>query len=129
MGGGGVQEERRLAAAPTGAPTAARLATRSSRLERELLVGGALERQPMQRRDALALDRVAVLWRGVADVGAELPAGMQRVGTMHEAITRHLGDDRSGRDGGARAVPVHDRALLVNTLLWMISVLLIIYGT
>ena len=28
-------------------------------LERELLVGHALEREPVQRRDALALDRVA----------------------------------------------------------------------
>ena len=49
-------------------------------LERELLVGHALEREPVQRRDALALDRIAVLGRRVADVRRELPAGMQRVG-------------------------------------------------
>ena len=42
--------------------------------KRELLVGRRLERHPVQRRDAVALDRLAVLGRRVADVGGEPPA-------------------------------------------------------
>ena len=45
-------------------------------LEGELLVGRRLERQPVQRRDAEALDRLAVLGGRVADVLGELPARM-----------------------------------------------------
>ena len=43
-------------------------------LERELLVGRALERQPVQRRDAVLGDRVAVLGRRVADVATRSPS-------------------------------------------------------
>ena len=81
----------------------------AGRLERELLVGRRLERQPVQRRDALALDRLAVLGRRVADVRGELPARVQRVGAVHEAVARDLGDDRGGGDRGARRVAVDDR--------------------
>src|SRR6476661_5203259 len=82
-------------------------------LERELLVGGALERHPVQWRDALTLDGLAVLGRGVAHVGGELPARMQRVRAMHEAIAGDLGDDRGSRDRGRRRVAVDDRALRI----------------
>src|SRR5919197_2076837 len=67
--------------------------------ERQLLVGHALERQPVQRRDAQTLDGVAVLGRGVADMGAELPAGVQRLGSVHEAVPADLRNDRGGGDG------------------------------
>src|SRR5919201_845950 len=79
-------------------------------LQGELLVGHALERQPVQRRDAQTLDGVAVLGRRVADVGAELPAGVPGVGAVHEPIAADLGDDRGGGDGRARCVAVDDRA-------------------
>ena len=81
--------------------------------ERELLVRRRLERHPVQRRDALAQDRRAVLGRRVADVRAELPAGVQRVGAAHEAVARDLREDRRGGDRRARRVAVDDRALLV----------------
>ena len=89
---------------------------RSVGLQGELLVGRALERQPMQRRDAQALDRVAMLGRRVADVGAELPARVERVGPVHEAVAGDLGDDRGRGDGGTRRVAVDDRPLLVSEL-------------
>jgi hypothetical protein len=82
-------------------------------LQRELLVGHALERQAVQRRDAEALDRVAVLRGRVAHVRGELPAGVHGVGAVHEPVARDLRDDRRGRDGGAGGVAVDDRALLV----------------
>ena len=78
-------------------------------VERELLVGDRLERQPVQRRDAEPLDRRAVLGRRVADVGGELPAGMARVGAAHVAVARDLGDDRGGGDRGARGVAADRR--------------------
>ena len=56
---------------------------------------------------------VAVLGRRVADVGGEVPAGVQRVGAVHEPVARDLRDDRGGGDRGARRVAVDDRAALV----------------
>ena len=44
-------------------------------LQRELLVGERLERHPVQRRDALAQDRLAMRRRRVADVLGKAPAG------------------------------------------------------
>src|SRR3954471_14648784 len=79
-------------------------------LELELLVRRALEREAVQRRDAEALDGVAVLGRRVADVVGEAPARMQAVGAVHEAVARDLGDDRGGGDGRALGVSVDDRA-------------------
>ena len=81
-------------------------------LERELLVGHRLERQPVQRRDAEALDRGAVLGRRVADVGRELPARIARLHAVHEAVARDLRDHGGGGDRGARRVAADDRALL-----------------
>src|SRR5919198_6261191 len=82
-------------------------------LQRKLLVRGALEREPVQRRDANALDRIAVLRGRVADVGAEVPTRMERVGAVHEPVAGDLGDDRRGGDGGARRVAINDRPLLM----------------
>src|SRR5436853_434696 len=65
----------------------------------------------MQRRDALAKNRVAVLGRRVADVLREAPAGMLAVGVAHVAIARDLRDDRRRSDRGARRVAVDDRAV------------------
>jgi hypothetical protein len=48
--------------------------------EVQLLVGQALEREAVQRAHALGQDGGAVLGRGVADVGGELPAGVQGIG-------------------------------------------------
>ena len=44
-----------------------------------------------------------MLGRRVADVPGELPARVQRVSAVHEAVTRHLRDDRGGGDRGARS--------------------------
>src|SRR5207302_5182946 len=65
----------------------------------------------VQRRDALAQDRVAVFGRGVADVFREAPTGVLQVGVAHVAVARDLGDDRRGGDRRAGRVAVHDRAL------------------
>ena len=65
----------------------------------------------MQRRHALALDGVAVLGRRVPHVRGELPARMQRIGAVHEAIAGDLGDDRGRRDRRRRGIAVDDRAL------------------
>ena len=65
---------------------------RGARLERELLVRHRLERQPVQRRDAEALDRGPVLGRRVADVGREVPARVARLHPLHEAVAGDLGD-------------------------------------
>ena len=81
-------------------------------LQRELLVGERLEGHAVQRRDALAFDRLAVRGRRVADVLGEAPAGVLAVGVAHEAVARDLGDDRGGGDRRARRVAVDDRALL-----------------
>src|SRR5436190_1928266 len=67
----------------------------------------------MQRRDAPCHDRRAVLRRGVAHVRGELPPGVQRVGAVHVAIARDLGDDRGGGDGRAAGVSADHRPLLV----------------
>ena len=79
----------------------------------ELLIGDRLKRQPVQRRHAEPLDRLAVLGRRVADVLGELPARMARVGAAHVAVARLLGDHRGGRDRGALGVAADHRALLV----------------
>src|SRR4051812_25265592 len=79
-----------------------------SPLQRELLVGQRLEAHPVQRRDAEALDGLAVLGRGVADVARELPAGVQRVGPAHEPVAGDLGDDRGCGYRGALRVAVDD---------------------
>ena len=78
-------------------------------LEGELLVGERLEAQPVQRRDAEALDRLAVLGGRVADVGVEAPARVLVVGAAHVAVARDLGDDRRRGDRGALRVAVDDR--------------------
>ena len=54
-----------------------------------------------------------MLGRRVADVGGELPAGVQRVGAAHVAVAGDLGDDRRGGDRGRGRVALDDRALLV----------------
>ena len=81
--------------------------------ELELRVGRRLERHAVQRRDADPADRRPVIWRRVADVRRELPAGVPRVGADHVAIACDLGDDRRGGDGCARRVAVDDRAPIV----------------
>ena len=67
---------------------------------------------PVQRRDALLLDRGPVLRRRVAHVRGELPARIALLHPVHEPVARHLGDDGGGGDGGARGVAADDRALL-----------------
>ena len=58
---------------------------------------------PVQRRDAELLDRGAVLGRGVADVGGELPARVALLHPLHEAVARDLGDHGRGGDRGAQS--------------------------
>src|SRR4051794_25415325 len=88
-----------------------------SELQLELLVRQALERAPVQWRDAEAHDGLAVLGRRVTDVLLEPPAGMQRRRPVHEAIARDLRDDRRRRDGRALGVAVDDRPQWVLELL------------
>src|SRR3954454_22450177 len=86
---------------------------RGVRSERQLLVGRALEREAVQRRDAEALDRGPVVGCRVSDVRAEVPARVQDVGAVHEAVPGDLGDDRRPGDGGTARVAVDDGPLLV----------------
>ena len=67
---------------------------------------------PVQRRDAELLDRGAVLGRGVADVGGELPARVALLHPLHEAVARDLGDHGGGGDRGRGGVAADDVALL-----------------
>ena len=68
----------------------------------------------MQRRDAEATDRLAVLGGRVAHVLGELPSGMRRVGPVHVAVTRLLGQHGGGRDRRALRVAADDRPVLVG---------------
>src|ERR1700730_7256981 len=80
-------------------------------LQRQLLVGERLEGEAVQRRYALAQNRVAVLRGGIADVLGEVPAGKQNVGVAHVAVTGDLGDDRGSGNGGAGGIAVDDGAV------------------
>ena len=57
-------------------------------------------------------DGGGVAGRDVADVAREPVARIERVQPAHDAIPRHLGDDRGSRDRGALGVAVDDRAML-----------------
>ena len=57
-------------------------------------------------------DGGGVAGRDVADVAREPVARIERVQPSHDAIARHLGDDRGSRDRGALGVTVDDRAML-----------------
>ena len=65
----------------------------------------------MQRRDADATDRVAVLGRRVADVLLEAPAGMRGGRSVHVAVAGDLGDHRGGGDRGAGPIAFDDGAM------------------
>ena len=88
-----------------------------SRLRRNAArVGDRLERAAVQPRGAVAEDRLAVARGRVADVLGEPELREVRVGVVHVAVPRDLGDHRGGRDRGAATVaadhlPVLDRAV------------------
>ena len=61
---------------------------------------------------AVLADGGGVAGRDVADVAREPVARIERVQPAHDAVARHLGDDRGGGDRGALGVAVDDRAML-----------------
>ena len=75
-------------------------------------VGDRLERQAVQRRDAVLGDRRAMLGRGVAHVGLEVPLRVPLGDPAHVAVAADLGQHRGRGDRRAAAVAVDDRALL-----------------
>ena len=62
----------------------------------------------MLRARAVRLDGAGVVGRDVPDVRREPVPRVERVEAAHEAVTRHLGDDRRRGDRGALRVAVDD---------------------
>ena len=75
------------------------------------MIAARLERAAMDLGRADAADDRAVRRRDVADVRVEAVGRIERVGGVHVAVARHLGDDRRGRDRRALLVAVDDRAV------------------
>src|SRR4051794_12010133 len=87
------------------------LASLVAAVKAKLGIGDAGEGATVERRDALLVDRGAVLGGRVADVFVEAPAGMALGGLTHVAVAGDLGEDRGGGDGGACAVPADHAAV------------------
>src|SRR3954447_15454897 len=80
------------------------LASLVAAVKAKLGIGDTGEGAAVERRDALPVDRGAVLGGRVADVFLEAPARMALGGLAHVAVAGDLGEDRGGGDGGACAV-------------------------